>query len=131
MTLQTEIIIRSIKIVDIAYITVLYFFVGFFVAVYSDKFFVHIFGTEDTDKTNAQLVYEIVIQLVCISILIYIFRNIVQLIPFPLNGVYGFNHFRVKEVSAASLLTITILLFSANFQNKLTVLRNNILKNYD
>ena len=50
--LKTEIIIRFIKIIDITYITCLYFFFGYFIALYSDRFFEQIFDRDNDDKSE-------------------------------------------------------------------------------
>ena len=121
--LKTEIIIRFIKIIDIAYITCLYFFFGYFIALYSDKYFDEIFYLNDDYKTKLRLIFEILIQIIFIGIVAYIFRNIIQIIPFPLDGIYGFKHLSVSEVKSGGLLTTFIVLFSMGFQNRLLSFR--------
>ena len=120
---KKEIVIRSIKIIDIAYITCIYFLIGYFIAIYSDKYFENMFGNDYSDKSKIRLMTEILIQMIFIGIIAYIFRNVIQIIPFPLNKIYGFDHLAVKEVKSGGLLTTFIVLFSINFQNRLLVFR--------
>ena len=64
--------------------------------------------------------------MIAITICAYIARNIIQLIPFPLEGVYGFEHLKVKEVSSGALLTMFATIFFYDFQNKLMFIRKRI-----
>ena len=65
------------------------------------------------------------------GIVAYIGRNVIQLIPFPLDGLYGFIHMRVKEVSSGSLLTSITSMFQLSLQEKITYLRKVQNNEYD
>ena len=67
------------------------------------------------------------IQIIFIGIVAYIFRNIIQIIPFPLDGIYSFKHLSVSEVKSGGLLTTFIVLFSVGFQNRLLNFRKKYL----
>ena len=55
-------------------------------------------------RTNKFLVFlEICCQLFIIGILVYLLRNLVELIPFPLEGIYGYQHFRVRELYSGGI----------------------------
>ena len=49
-------------------------------------------------------------------------KNIVELIPFPLNEIYGYEHLRLKELHSAAIFTFAILYFQENLQKKLKYL---------
>jgi len=122
--LTKELIIRSIKILDIVFITILYFLAGYGLAILLDAASEYIYGSDFSKKPRWVLIWEAVSQISVLTILSYIGRNIFQLVPFPLNGVSGFEHLRVKEVMSGGLLTMFATLFFYNLQNKLIYIRN-------
>jgi starvation-inducible DNA-binding protein len=42
---------------------------------------------------------------------------LVPLIPFPLDGYYGFKHLKVKELTSATFFTISFMYFQVYYQN--------------
>lgn len=129
-TLKDELIIRSIKIIDIAYVSVLLFCLGFIVSVFLDYLYIKLFGKFDEKKAKKKsriiIIIESIIHFAIIGILIYIFRNIVEYIPFPLHGVHKYNHYRLKELTSASLFITILLIFQSNLQAKLVYLKNSV-----
>ena len=74
---------------------------------------------------------EFLCQIILTGIVAYIGRNVIQLIPFPLDGLYGFIHMRVKEVSSGSLLTSITSMFQLSLQEKISYLRKVQNNEYD
>lgn len=122
---KKEAIIRGIKLVDIGFITVIYFAVGYTMAFLVDNWFAKMFASKEADErpNKWRLIGEILLQVIAIGILTYIMRNLVELIPFPLNGILGYDHLRVKELKSGAVFTVFMVMFSYNMQDKLLKLR--------
>ncbi len=126
MEISNDIKIRLIKIIDIAFITCLYFFSGYVGARILDKFFDKFLGKLNKKKHSKQkIIFHILIQVSITGIVSYIGRNLIQMIPFPLDKLYGFNHLKVKEVTSGGLLTGFLVLFQSNLQEKIGFLKKN------
>ena len=116
-TIANDILMRSIKIIDIGYITVLYIIISLICATITDKAMGDFDEKHESKKSLWQLTLEFVLVVWFYGVLIYIVRNIIELVPFPLNNYYGFSHKKVKELSSAMVFTFTFVLFS-NYLNK-------------
>lgn len=118
-TLANDILMRSIKIVDIGYITVIYIVFSIVIATIVDTWM----GTFDPKKEEKkgfwQQTGEIILFMWLYGVLIYIVRNLVELIPFPLDGYEGFDHRRVKELKSAMVFTFTFVLFCDYIKQKM------------
>ena len=115
--------IRFIKIIDIAYISIIYFIAAYYLAGIVDTIFVKWFGKDYKKKSKNALLLESIAQIVTIGIIAYIVRNIISLIPFPLDGVYGYKHLLLKELTESSgFFAVFFIYFQYNLQQKLTFL---------
>jgi hypothetical protein len=124
--IKKEIIVRSIKIIDIGYITAIYLILGILLAKICDKYL----GKFDVNKEKKKPLYKSILELILyfwfIGIIIYVVRNIVPLIPFPLNGIYGFDHMKVKEVTSTATFIIVFLYFQNHYQQKIKYIFNEL-----
>lgn len=119
MNYKKEVIIRGIKILDIGFITAIYFSLWLFLAKSCDD----VVGEFDEQKENQKPIWKIIIELIFyfwfIGIVIYVVRNVIPLIPFPLDGIFGFDHMMVKELTNAIAFTITFIYFQKYYQAKI------------
>jgi hypothetical protein len=117
-----ELVIRSIKVIDIGFITALYLTFGIVLAKLCDK----VLGEFDEEKEHQkplwQLLIELFLYLWFVGIVVYVVRNVVQMIPFPFHGVYGYDHFRVKELINAVIFFVMFLHFQEYYQKKIRYL---------
>ena len=58
--------------------------------------------------------------------IIYMVRNVVELIPSPFNGFFGFDHLRLKELTNASVFSFIFLYFQAHLKSKIAFFYNNL-----
>jgi hypothetical protein len=119
MDIQKELTIRSIKILDIGYIAAMYFIIGLIGA----KMFDRIFGTFDAKKEDAKHFAQVTAELIGMIWLVgtstYIVRNLAELVPSPFDGLYGFKHSRVKELTSASGYTLIVMGYAYHLRAKL------------
>ena len=111
-------IIRTIKILDIGYITTIYLILGILFAKMCDNYFGKFNENTEENKLIIQSIFELILFLWFVAIVIYFVRNIIPLIPFPLNGVYGFDHLRVKELTSAATFSMAFFIFNQHYHEK-------------
>jgi hypothetical protein len=61
-----------------------------------------------------------------ILISIYIMRNITQRIPYPLEGVAGYQHSRLREINGVFIANFVLLYYQTNFIDRLKIMFNKI-----
>ena len=126
-TLQHDVLMRSIKIVDIGYITCIYVAFSMGMAHLADTVMGKFDDTVEDRKGVPQLTLELILSLWVYGVMIYVVRNLAELIPFPLNGYQGFDHMRVKELKNATVFTFTFLIFSSFFRDKVVFYYKKVL----
>jgi hypothetical protein len=113
-----EFLIRSIKMIDLGFVVTIYILLGFIVAKLLDK----IEGPVNREKIKKKPYYRIVLELILffwfVGIFWYIVRNIVPFIPFPFDGIFGYDHYKLKELHSATLFATMLLLMSKNYKLK-------------
>jgi hypothetical protein len=119
----------AVKLLAISFVTTLYFSLGFLAAKALDLFFSgYDKNKDDKNQPIWQVFLEIVVRLCGLGILIYIARNLVERVPFPLNGVSGFDYLRLKELHSEFIFTIPLFIFHENFVSKLQGLYDRLQK---
>ena len=128
---KKECILRIIKIIDIAYIFSFYALAGFFCSLFINKIFP--IYTKDKYKrySKGKLIAEICIQFATIGVIVYLIKNLFQLLPFPFDGIYGYQHDKVKQLESALPLIYTILYFQDHLKDKLFTLASKFIPEYE
>jgi hypothetical protein len=119
MDLKQELLIRGIKLIDISYLAIIYSTLCITFSVGLDRI-VGPFDKEQADKKSIiRLILEVWANISIIAIAAYVFRNIVELAPFPLDGVGGFSHSKVKEISGGVIFGFVLFFYQNNLRNKI------------
>lgn len=122
---------RSIKIVDIGYIFSIYFILGFTLVFLTDKIMGEFDPVANKMTSTVVIALELLLQCWFYGILCYTLRNLVELIPFPLNGYKSgnstFEHKKVKELGSAWVFGFIYLTYSKNMRSRLNFLYNRLM----
>jgi hypothetical protein len=116
--LNHDLLMRGIKVLDIGYITCIYVAFSMLTAKVIDNVMGKFDETVEEKKSVAQITLEMVLLLWAFGVMVYVVRNLAELIPFPLNGYKGFDHMKVKELKGASIFIITFLMFCTYIKDK-------------
>jgi hypothetical protein len=111
-----------IKLMDIGLVTLYFFAFGLIFA----KLFDAVYGSFERDayekRSTFALFGEIVIHVFLIGVVAYVMRNVVEMIPSPVDGIAGFQHSRLKELEGGHILIVVTILFQKNLQEKVLLL---------
>jgi hypothetical protein len=122
--------ITFIKIIAISFATVVYSYGGFLLTFMTDRYLINDFYDRTDEELEKKSTYrhlgETTAILALYGILAYISRNILQQIPFPLDGLYGFKYINVKEVASGSLILWILINYSPILTNKVKIIRKRM-----
>ncbi len=124
---KSEFGFRLTKIADIGYITILYAVSALVLAKAFDIVSKKIDKEPNEQKSSTKLFIEIIVYLWVAGIVVYSIRNLMELIPSPLEGVFGLEHLRVKELGNAGVFVFIFFYFEESLKKKLTVLYDRLL----
>jgi hypothetical protein len=83
------------------------------------------FDSKESDKYSLlKNIFNLVILIWINGVLIYIARNVIEFIPYPLDNYFGFQHKKVKELGAATAFTFVLLYYQPNLNNTMKYLKN-------
>jgi hypothetical protein len=108
--------------IDIGYITTIYFILGAVVANTITKFQNEFNNKEEDKRTVIKSSLSLILLLWINGVLIYFARNLVELIPYPFDNFFGFHHKKVKELGAATAFTFVLLYYQPNLNKMMKYL---------
>ena len=117
---------RFIKIMDMGYMVILYFVLGVVLSKLTDIVFGGYSEKEIKAKSTLRLILELIAMIWFNMVLFYLARNIMQIIPSPFNGLYGYEHSRLKEITDTAILGLTYLYFQNELRSKLIELKRRL-----
>lgn len=112
-------------ITTIIYVSTIYIILGIFFTYQLDKYVFYYFGYEfDVKYVNSTPLYLLITNIILtfsvISIIVYLIRNFVQIIPFPFTQYETFDYHEIREVYTGSLLIIIMITFSQTLNKQYT-----------
>ena len=117
----------AVKLLDIGLVTIYFFVLGLAAAKGFDAVMGEFKEDNFEDVPLWKLFLQIVTQLFALGIIAYILRNVVKLIPFPLDGVAGFHHARLKELDGGEVMALVLILFQRNLIDKVLYFVKRVL----
>jgi hypothetical protein len=119
--------IVGIKILDIGFVSTLYFILAIFFCAITDK----IFGTHNPENDYVIPLWKLwimtMLQMWVLGVIIYLCRNIVSMIPFPLDGMYGYEHNKLTELGNSFVFIFIFMMYQSYFKGRLNTLYNRTL----
>jgi len=112
-----------VKIIGLIFAVLLFSIFGAINAKILDFFF-NDDKDDDKEYTSTQTILFILKLTICVTILCYFGRNIIERIPFFLENVQGFEFKRLKEVKGGSLLLFFSILFSSAYHKGINKIKS-------
>jgi len=122
MPLLQDLLIRTNKMIDIGFITTIYFILGAIVANMITKYQTEFNNKEEDKRTVIKSSLSLRLLIWINGVLIYFARNLVELIPYPFDDFFGFHHMKVKELGAATAFTFVLLYYQPNLNKMMKYL---------
>jgi len=120
--MKSEVLLRTMKIMDIGFIALVYFMIGVFLAKKFDNYLGPFNKAKEDKKGKVRQILECVGLTWLFGVIIYIVKNMVELIPSPFDGIGGFDHMRVKELRNAPVFLFAFLTFQTHYMDKIRYL---------
>ncbi len=117
---------RFIKILDIGYVTLIYFLLAIVIAVLMDKLYGEYNEKDESKKSTLRKTLDLVGMIWLNGVIIYIARNIVPLIPSPFNNINGFKHSRLKELESAYVFDFVLIYTQKNLVKRMDVFYDTV-----
>ena len=114
------------KLLDIGLVTVYYFLSAFTLSWLVDRWMVPFEEEKAGKRPLVYIILEVIFQFFLLGVLAYIVRNIVERIPFPLEGFGGFHNHRLKELHEAGVFVIVFLFYQEHLALNLKHLAERI-----
>jgi uncharacterized membrane protein YkvI len=80
---------------------------------------------EAEEKSTLRLILEIYLNFSLIAIMAYLIRGLVELIPFPLDNIYDFEHSKLHELNGGIIFGFAIFYYQINLCDKINYVFNN------
>lgn len=126
--LNNNIPFMTIKIISIFYICILYVLFGTYITTLLDEYGFNDMLIDNHDEADSifHLTFETAIVVGFLAVFAFIGRNLILLIPFPFDGLFGFNYEKDRSVEVGNILLVFMFTFSSVLFNKIELLRTKL-----
>ena len=104
-----------LKTLGVAWVGVICFVFAFFASMKLDELTPQL----DTTKPKWRTFLEVCVQFGIIGAIIYWSRLIIKNVPFPLDGLYGYDHSALGELRSLPLMVFIFMFFQKKTQDKM------------
>lgn len=125
-TVFEDLVVRGVKLLDIGVSGSFYFAAALVSVVALSNIWIVKGEKDELNKSKARLVFEIVARVWLISVLSYFVRNLWTMIPWPLEGVYGYKHLKTGEVTGSAVFAAFAVTFDTQLQAKVKTLKDKM-----
>jgi hypothetical protein len=122
----------SIKLISIVFYSVLYFIFGFITSISLNSVMSSLNEEDIKNKKNnpkyiVKVILDIIFNFALIGVSFYFIRKIVKYyIPYPLDGVAGFDKMKLKEIQGGIIIATIYMTFQTKLISKLNFIRQLI-----
>ncbi len=77
-------------------------------------------------KSTLRLFLEIVANIFFIAVAFWVARNVIERVPFPLDGLGGYRHARLSTETISQIGTLALILFQTSLMEKIKVFNDRL-----
>ena len=114
---------RFNELYEILQYSVIYMIISFFWGFYLNRMFPPL----NEEKSNIQILSEIVLQAVAIALSIFYIRKLCQMIPLLIN-FKGYSEYKTSEYGGAVIISIVFMTTQKHIRNKINLLNSRYLE---
>jgi hypothetical protein len=115
-----------IQVIDLFYMTILQVLSAVGVTILIDDYIVQEDHEKDNKKSTSRLLVEACLYSGMLWVTIHFVGKLIRMIPFPLDGWYGFNHKKQEEYHFLSIIPPFAIIFCDSIHYKLEEIRHRI-----
>jgi len=121
--MNKKILYAIVLIFDISYAMVFFIIYAYIVGRYNNFLFERLFGDINQKNNKILIMFEITAQFIAVGLLSLFGRYIFQIIPFSFDKFFGFKRTLLNKLFNGSFLTIFLIMFQTNIQNKINYIK--------
>lgn len=116
------------KLSDLALVTFYYLFLALVFSILLQMITKFYEAYTPGPKSTPRLFLEIVANIFFVAATFWVIRNVVERIPFPLNGMGGYKHEKLSTTTTSAIAALTLILFQTTLQDKIADLNNRLFQ---